>query len=417
MRPGLLRRWRWPVVAAAVAAGTGLGLGILGGLPATSLCAAATAAGIAGLALVPSRHTGPASGSRRATAPQLNTHHGRLREDMAILQAAYELQNSVFEVSSELVSCVDEADARARFAAALRTWWRCEGVDLFVWERGAWRSLGGDALGEEPMLTGPVQLPGEGSGDLVLDLSPAVDGQAAVVLRGATAQPSLEGRSQSDQRYVAEVLRGQLALSLRRVILFQNLQDLGRTDPLTGCHRRWYGLERLSEQVERGLVLAVAMVDIDFFKLVNDTHGHGAGDEVLRAVGRCLVGHLRTGDLVSRWGGEEFVIVLPNTSATAAFAVAERLRQRVASLGDLPASVTVSIGVAACRMDETAAELLERADASMYQAKESGRNRVILATGDDNLEAGASGTFVRTTQRADRSEGDMQRSGLFRAPD
>ncbi len=316
-----------------------------------------------------------------------------ITEELAVLEDAQELQRGVFEVSAELVGCVDEVDARHRFAAAMRRYWSCSAVDLVVWEKGSWRGLGAPATGEMPALTGPVLLPDQPGGDLVLDLSPGVDGQAALVLRQAQLQPSLVGRSPADQRYVAEVLRTQLSLSLRRVVLYAGLQSLARVDPLTGANRRWYGDTRLTELCDAGEVVAVAMVDIDLFKSINDGFGHAAGDLVLAAVGRALAACLRTGDLVSRYGGEEFLVILPDTPPAGAMQVAERLREAVAALTGLPKAVTVSIGVAACLQDETSSGLVSRADAALYQAKNSGRNRVILS-----YDGGAEG-FLRTTAR------------------
>lgn len=316
-----------------------------------------------------------------------------ITEELAVLEDAQELQRSVFEVSAELVGCVDEVDARNRFAAALRRYWACVSVDLVVWEKGKWRGLGAPFAGDVPTLTGPVMLPEQPGGELVLDLSPGVDGQASLVLRGVRLQPSLTGRSPGDQRYVAEVLRTQLSLSLRRVVLYAELQSLARVDPLTGANRRWYGDTRLTELCEAGEVVAVAMVDIDFFKSVNDGFGHAAGDQVLAAVGQALTTHLRTGDLVSRYGGEEFLVILPDTPPAGAMQVAERLREAVAAITGLPKSVTVSIGVAACLQDETAERLIARADAALYQAKHGGRNRVVMSD-----EGGAEG-YLRTTAR------------------
>lgn len=319
-----------------------------------------------------------------------------ITEELAVLEDAQELQRGVFEVSAELVGCVDEVDARHRFAAAMRRYWSCSAVDLVVWEKGSWRGLGAPATGDVPALTGPVLLPDEPGGDLVLDLSPGVDGQAALVLRQAHLQPSLAGRSAADQRYVAEVLRTQLSLSLRRVVLYASLQSLARVDPLTGTSRRWYGDTRLGELCDAGEVVAVAMIDIDHFKAINDGFGHAAGDQVLAAVGRALTAHLRTGDLVSRYGGEEFLVILPDTPPAGAVQVAERLREAVATITGLPRPVTVSIGVAACRQDETAASLVGRADNALYQAKAGGRNRVTMSD-----EGGADG-FLRTTARRTR---------------
>ncbi len=323
----------------------------------------------------------------------LERQRQNITEELAVLEDAQELQRGVFEVSAELVGCVDEIDARHRFSAAMRRYWACNSVDLVVWEKGSWRGLGAPATGEVPTLTGPVMLSDQPGGDVVLDLSPGVDGQAALVLRQARLQPSLIGRSAADQRYVAEVLRTQLSLSLRRVVLYGQLQSLARLDPLTGTQRRWYGETRLSELCDAGDVVAVAMVDIDYFKTVNDEFGHAAGDQVLAAVGRVLAAHLRTGDLVSRYGGEEFLVVLPDTPPAGALQVVDRLREAVASLKGVPKAVTVSIGVAACHQDETAEHLVGRADAALYLAKHGGRNRIVMS--DDG---GAEG-FLRTTAR------------------
>jgi len=338
------------------------------------------------------------SGLRQIDDPDvLHARRVAIERELGHLQDGQELQRGVFDVSAELVGCVEEADARQRFAAALRRYWSCIATDLLIWERGAWRCLGGEAHGEPPTLSRPVLLPEDNDGDLVLDLSAAVSGQAAVVLRGAKAQPTLRGRNAHDQTSVAEVLRGQLALSLRRVMLYGELQALARSDPLTGTNRRWYGEKRLEELVESGAVVAVAMVDIDFFKKVNDGFGHSAGDAVLAAVGRCLASGLRTGDMVCRWGGEEFVVVLPDTSPSGAVQVANRLRSAVAALADLPVSITVSLGVACIHQDEAAGELIQRADAALYAAKQQGRNRAILA------EDMSPGGTIRTTSRSGTS--------------
>jgi diguanylate cyclase (GGDEF)-like protein len=391
---------RWllilPVVATAAVA---VWLGMAdrwSGIAATVV--ALVGAALVGAALIwRSTKRGSASGTGTVSLvidPQrLEKQRHNITEELALLEEAQELQRGVFEVSAELVGCVDEADARYRFAAAMRRYWSCSAVDLMVWEKGSWRGMGGPISGDLPVLSGPVQLPNQPGGDLVLDLSPGVDGQAALVLRQAKQQPSLTGRSSADQRYVAEVLRTQLSLSLRRVVLYAGLQSLARLDPLTSAHRRWYGETRLSELCEAGEVVAVAMVDIDHFKSINDGFGHAAGDQVLAAVGRALTTHLRTGDLVSRQGGEEFLVILPDTPPVGAMQVAERLREAVAALTGLPKTVTVSIGVAACLQDETAANLVARADTALYRAKSSGRNQVILA-----YDGGTEG-YLRTTAR------------------
>lgn len=158
------------------------------------------------------------------------------------------------------------------------------------------------------------------------------------------------------------------------------------TDALTGCHnRRWLDarLPRLAERHRRARSpLSVLALDIDYFKRVNDTWGHAAGDSVLASVGRAILTGLRPTDLGARYGGEEFVIALPDTPLEGAVIAAERLRARLAehpiTLGDgrvLPA-VTASIGAAELRPEEEAAHLVERADAALYRATANGRDRV-----------------------------------------
>lgn len=385
------------ILLAGLIAGAG---GVVSGQPVPAIIAA-LAAGLGAWALQTQEPVAGVSDASRLVTPELLAARVQeLRQEVRRLEDERELQRGVFEVSSELVGCVDEPDARRRFAGALRRYWDCTGADLLIWERGAWRSLGGEAVGPHPVLDHPVTLPAGtnddgGDGDLVLDLSPAVVGQAAVVLRRAQPQPSLARLTSEAQLAVAETLRAQLALSLRRVSLYSTLQALARTDPLTTTHRRWYGETRLKEIVDDGQVVCVAMVDIDHFKSVNDRHGHSVGDQVLKAVGVVLAAGLRANDLVCRWGGEEFLVVLPGTPPAGGMLVAERLRNAVACISHLPQAVTVSIGLAACTQDDTHFDLVARADEALYLAKRDGRNRAVLSDP-------GSGMQVRVTARHTR---------------
>ena len=155
------------------------------------------------------------------------------------------------------------------------------------------------------------------------------------------------------------------------------------TDDLTGLANRRHGAHQLDREialgVRHGRLLALARVDVDHFKAINDTHGHQAGDQVLAEVARRLAGAVRGGDELARWGGDEFVAILPGTDRAGALRAAERLRAAVAEAPVDAAGgaldVTVSIGWAHWAGD-TPDDLLARADRSLYRAKDAGRNTV-----------------------------------------
>lgn len=168
----------------------------------------------------------------------------------------------------------------------------------------------------------------------------------------------------------------------------ERLARLARTDALTGLFNRRYINEQLAVMCAAArrheFPVAVLMVDVDHFKRLNDTFGHSAGDEALRHVADKLASALRAEDLAGRWGGEEFVIVLPHTDDDPAVVVAERLRDAVAAApvalgtgGDL-VGLSISIGVAS-RAGDLPDTLIHRADLALYEAKRSGRNRVCVA--------------------------------------
>ncbi len=162
------------------------------------------------------------------------------------------------------------------------------------------------------------------------------------------------------------------------------LAALGRRDPLTGLANRRAFEEALAGAVARaareGAPLALAALDVDHFKRVNDAHGHAAGDAVLAAVTARAAEALRAGDLLARIGGEEFAALLPGATLAAAAEVAERIRARISAApvdaGAARVAVTVSAGLAALAPGEDGASLLARADERLYAAKRAGRDRV-----------------------------------------
>jgi diguanylate cyclase (GGDEF)-like protein len=192
----------------------------------------------------------------------------------------------------------------------------------------------------------------------------------------------------SDTDLVASTAE-QISLALERYRFLAVVQRQASTDDLTGLYNHRFLVDSLDQQValaERlGAPLSILMLDLDHFKLLNDTHGHHAGDLALSTFARTLVGNIRRADLAARYGGEEFVVVMPNTSAAEAFLVAEKIRVAVsASDVSLPAGatvhLTVSIGVAAYPENaESAAELFSLADEALYRAKRTGRQRTCVA--------------------------------------
>ena len=185
-------------------------------------------------------------------------------------------------------------------------------------------------------------------------------------------------RSQVRKRRYTERLRDNVQMSIEMAI----------TDALTGLFNRRYMESHLGTLIEqaaaRGKPLSALVIDIDYFKAINDSHGHDAGDDVLRDFALRIKRSIRGIDLACRYGGEEFVIVMPETDMAVAAMVAERLRRRIAAepfaiaQGARHIPVTISIGIAGLRgKDDTAASLLKRADQALYRAKRDGRNRVV----------------------------------------
>lgn len=161
--------------------------------------------------------------------------------------------------------------------------------------------------------------------------------------------------------------------------------ELALRDTLTGTRNRRSvleeGLREFAQALRQGAALSVAIVDVDHFKRVNDEGGHAEGDRVLISIVEYLTDTLRAGDLLGRWGGEEFVILMPNTDLAGACITAERCRVAVeahVSTGAVPRPVTVSIGVASLQADDTnLSQLMSRADVALYAGKAMGRNRVV----------------------------------------
>ncbi|MSQ35573.1 MAG: GGDEF domain-containing protein [Dehalococcoidia bacterium] len=210
-------------------------------------------------------------------------------------------------------------------------------------------------------------------------------GLAALVLALALAgQLALHGRVslRRERRFVETAAQLRMATA--------QLEELAMTDALTGLLNRRRFDERLSVEFRRALrygrPVAVLMLDLDHFKLVNDSRGHQFGDLVLATAARTLRAQVRESDVVARYGGEEFVVMLPETGLRPATIVGEKLRAAIAAAaveGDAGTRLTVSVDVAAypdCAADSAPA-LVQLADSALYEAKRGGRNRVVTAAG------------------------------------
>lgn len=183
------------------------------------------------------------------------------------------------------------------------------------------------------------------------------------------------------------ILSQQFLLGVKRALLYNKIQELAITDSLTGVFSRRYLLERLDEEIERSgkfkYRLAFLMLDIDHFKDYNDRFGHLVGDAILKEVANVIKEGVRQIDLVGRYGGEEFSIILTETGRDQAKFIAERIRQAVEERNirvyDENLKVTVSIGISIFPENaEEASMLIDNADKSLYQAKEKGRNRTCI---------------------------------------
>jgi diguanylate cyclase (GGDEF)-like protein len=175
------------------------------------------------------------------------------------------------------------------------------------------------------------------------------------------------------------------------IVKNQVLSEVSARDALTGLYNRWYVTEKIDSEMNRALrhgsPVSLLMLDIDYFKKVNDEYGHPAGDEVLKSVGKVLKESCRVYDVPARYGGEEFCIILPETRTNNTMVVAERIRARLAGWpvpvrDDHEITVTASIGIAGHDITDepvlNASSLIDRADRALYSAKHRGRNRVEL---------------------------------------
>ncbi|OGO57723.1 MAG: hypothetical protein A2Z32_10750, partial [Chloroflexi bacterium RBG_16_69_14] len=196
------------------------------------------------------------------------------------------------------------------------------------------------------------------------------------------------GHFERDATQLLEQLRADLGLAVNNALAHDRLERLAAVDPLTEAYNRRFGLARLREEFSRAVraenPLGVLMFDLDHFKAVNDTYGHLVGDRVLRAVAGACRRVVREGDVLIRYGGEEFLVLLPGAGLEDVRQVGERVRRAVAETsvedGDLRVGITVSLGGATFRdTSDSTDSLIALADRALYEAKEAGRDRLVVA--------------------------------------
>jgi diguanylate cyclase (GGDEF)-like protein len=232
------------------------------------------------------------------------------------------------------------------------------------------------------------------------------DGQAIGLL--GVALPAGGFADRDHRRF--ELVASLIAQSLSTANAFEAMREASLMDPLTGCVTRAEGARRFEAELRRahraGSSLAVLMLDLDHFKSVNDMHGHKAGDAVLSAVGDTLLTTLRASDVRCRWGGEEFLILLPDSNAERAHRASDKLRRRIANTavgaGGRLINVTASIGVTLSDPHETDIHLLTaRADSALYEAKRQGRNciRIVMPDLPSPRDAAEPGPAAAASER------------------
>ena len=216
-------------------------------------------------------------------------------------------------------------------------------------------------------------------------------------MNNATAGDDLDD---GPTRQLAITVAGQMSMAFANLRLRDSLREMSIRDPLTGLFNRRYMEESLSRELSRSehdnTTVGVLVIDVDHFKAFNDTHGHDGGDVVLEAVADVFSRHSRTSDIACRFGGEEFVVILPDCSVDDARLRAEEFRRRVSALRVPFANVelsgpTISCGVAAFPLHGvTADELIHAADGALYAAKKAGRDQVVIAPlGTDAIVSGS----------------------------
>ena len=194
----------------------------------------------------------------------------------------------------------------------------------------------------------------------------------------------------SDLRFVY-IISNIFSIAMYNALLFSKISELAITDTLTGLYTRSYFVERAKDEIQQANInnipLTLSIIDIDDFKNINDSFGHQSGDTVLRRLSDILVGRFRETDIICRYGGEEFVILMPHTNKKEAIRILESLRKRISeekiflpveSYHPIHISITISIGITELKDEMLIEQLISKADSALYEAKRTGKNKICL---------------------------------------
>jgi diguanylate cyclase (GGDEF)-like protein len=324
-------------------------------------------------------------------------------------EAAEKKIQVLFEIQNLVQSATEPEECFRHLLAAIRRAIPADGATLFLQDRAEGRLRVAATAGrltdliprvtfdqgmglsawvareKRPVLLGHLrrnQLPYEGIVKSFLSVPLVVSRETIGVINLCHSEE--EAFDKGDLRLLA-LIANQASGAIQRLLLFDRIREMAITDDLTALYNRRHFQEALDREIERsrryGTPFSLVFLDVDEFKRYNDAHGHPAGDQALKELAQILRGWARSTDLLARFGGEEFVILLPCTERGQAAVAAERLRRKIeAHAFPRRKRLTVSVGVAAFPADgERGEELLALVDQALYRAKQAGRNRIVPA--------------------------------------
>jgi diguanylate cyclase (GGDEF)-like protein len=295
----------------------------------------------------------------RGDYDKLSQDNGELAENNANLKNELEGTIALYDITKEICKSLDELKVFELFKARINSYVKVK--DCKFLDKDADLSAYSDCI------IVPLEIDRANAGYLIAD------------------------GVEEGQRDKFNILAQQFVLGIKRAILYHRVQELAITDSLTGVLSRRHWMERFDQELERSkkfkYPFSFLMVDIDHFKKFNDRYGHLVGDAILRGVSERIKENIRQVDLIGRYGGEEFSVILTETDKDGAFLAAERIRRAVEeeyiNIYDESLNVSVSIGIAVFPEHASRTEsLIEKADQALYQAKQTGRNKVCIFGAD-----------------------------------